>query len=140
MSPPFLVPSVWADISVPLATVREPVSIFISPAAPEPLVSTVSWLLLSRFSVSVSAFILPPFPYASVEAVIFIWSIVRFWVSMEIFPALPSPVVLTDISPSPVISIVSEAIISIFPPLPVDVVLAEIKPWLLKLMSRSGLL
>ena len=60
--------------------------------------------------------------------------------SILIVPASPAPDVSTEIFPSPVISIVSEALISIFPPLPVDVVLAEIKPWLLKLMSRSGVL
>ena len=65
---------------------------------------------------SVLAVIAPPVPSASVEPVIFIWSVVRFGVSMEIFPALPAPVVLTDISPSPVISIVSVALSSIFPP------------------------
>ena len=58
--------------------------------------------------------------------------------SILIVPASPPPDVSTEIFPSPVISIVSEALISIFPPLPVDVVLAEIKPLLLKLMSRSG--
>ena len=97
MSPPSPLPSVRADISAPLVTVREPVFRAISPASPELLVSTVSWLLLSRFSVSVSAVIPPPFPSASVEAVIFIWSVVRFGVSMEIFPALPAPEVLADI-------------------------------------------
>ena len=46
---------------------------------------------------SVLAVIAPPFPSASVEAVISILSVVRFGVSMEIFPASPAPVVLTDI-------------------------------------------
>ena len=72
---------------------------------------------------SVLAFILPPVPSASVEAVISIWSVVRFGVSMEIFPALPSPVVLTDISPSPVMLSFSVALSCIFPPSPVDEVL-----------------
>ena len=42
--------------------------------------------------------------------------------------------VLTDISPSPVMSIVSGALISIFPPRPVDEVLAEIKPFSVKVI------
>ena len=65
---------------------------------------------------SVLAVIAPPVPSASVEAVISILSVVRFGVSMDISPASPAPVVLTDISPSPVISIVSVALSSIFPP------------------------
>ena len=59
---------------------------------------------------------------------------------MLILPASPVPVVSTEILPSPVMSMVSRALILIFPPLPMEVVRAEIKPWLLKLMSKSGLL
>ena len=82
----------------------------------------------------------PPVPLDVVVAVMSILSvIVRFGVRISIWPALPVPVVSTEIFPSPVMSMVSGAKRDILPPLPMEVVRAEIKPWLLKLISRSGL-
>ena len=47
--------------------------------------------------------------------------------------------VSTEIFPSPVMSMVSGAVINMLPPSPVEVVRAEMKPELLKVISRSGL-
>ena len=125
--------------SSPIVTVWE--LIVMSPALPLLSVSVVRLVRALRSNLLVWILILPASPAPVVEAVIFIPSVVvRFSVSILIVPASPAPVVPTEIFPSPVISIVSEALISIFPPLPVDVVLAEIKPLLVKLMSRSGVL
>ena len=152
----------------PMVTWGELISIF--PAFPALLVSTDNWVLLSRLNVSVASIVmlppvpspsvkaniselfcmlillasrsmLPAFPAAVVDAVISMPSaIVRFWVLMLILPASPAPVVSTEIFPSPEISIFSGAVILMLPPLPVEVVRAEMKPWLLKLMSQSGVL
>ena len=80
---------------------------------------------------------LPAFPLSFVVAVIFTPSaIVRSVVSISIWPALPAPVVSTEILPSPVILMLSWELSDMLPPVPLDVVVAVIS--ILSLIVRFG--
>ena len=113
-----------------------PVSVLVAPSLAVALMD----VLLPMVSVGELISIFPAFPALLVSAEMLTPSVrVRFCVSTVMLPASPVPVVSTEILPSPEISIFSGALILIFPPLPLEMVEAEMKPWLLKLMSRSGL-